>query len=63
MKKDTGGFIEFPSNIEEAHSFDDCMLIKCSTYYYLMIPFRDGFLKHRIKKKKFFEIKNNIVVK
>lgn len=51
-----GGFIDLPSNIYEAITLPDCLAIKCHGSHWLILPFRDGFVKCRITKKKYSEI-------
>ncbi len=51
-----GGFIDLGSSITEAYTFDDCILVKTTLSYYLILKFREGFIHKRISKKKFDEI-------
>ncbi len=54
--KAIGGFIQLPSNIEEASSLDDCLAIKCSGSHWVIVPFRSRFLKCRITKKEYLNL-------
>ncbi len=55
-----GGFLQFGARIYEASTFEDCIAIQTHTpSYYLVLPFRGGFIQTRITKKKYLEILNS----
>lgn len=56
-----GGFISLGSAIEEAYTFDDCILTKTNCAYYIILKFRDEFIHKRISKKKFDEILSDVI--
>lgn len=51
-----GGYLDFGSAVQEGYTFDDCIAVKTVKSYYLVLKFRDSFIKVRIPKKKYNEI-------
>ena len=56
MNKLKNGFLEMGARIKEATTFEDCILVETHTpSYYIILPFRERFIKTRISKKKYLE--------
>jgi hypothetical protein len=59
MNEVEGGILNFASEVEAGHSFEDCIVVKCVKTYWLIVPFREDFLKIRISKSKYEKLLNN----
>ena len=53
-----GGYLTFPSNVSEATTLEDCVLIDCQRTYWMIIRFREEFVKVRLTRKKYEELMN-----
>ena len=53
------GILKLPSEAEEGYAFPDCIITKCTKSYWLIVPFREDFLKIRISKTKYEKLLNN----
>jgi hypothetical protein len=54
-----GGFVGFGGQVIEAYTYDDCILIKTCKSFYIVLKFRDEFVRCRITRKRFDQIKLN----